>query len=390
MYHRQMPITRSLTAIILTALLLFAGLTPRARADAGVPGWRQSNASGFGSPKNSRISSLVVFGDNLYAGTASDDSVPAQIWRTPDGRIWSQFSPSWPADTGAVFDAISFGGRLYVGTARETGGEIWRTDGATWQQVATGGLGDANNYSMAAFAVFGGKLYVATGNIATGIEIWRSSTGNNGSWQQVNADGFGRGATWENVTLDVFGGYLYVGASRKVGADGARAELWRSANGTTWTPPVFTDGLGYPNNSDVSAMAEFHGSFYIGTRNTATGGQLWRSSNGLDFSPVFTDGLGKKANRATYGLFVFEDALYLVFNNFNGAEVWQTADGMTWRPVMQGGWGKGGANAWADYFDKAAAAFRGSLYIGTENDTDGGEIWQMLRQVYLPLVQKRR
>jgi hypothetical protein len=56
---------------------------------------------------------------------------------------------------------------------------------------------------------------------------------------------------------------------------------------------------------------------------------------------------------------------------------------------MQGGWGKGDANAWADYFDKAAAAFRDSLYIGTENDTDGGEIWQMLRQSYLPLVLRR-
>ena len=193
------------------------------------------------------------------------------------------------------------------------------------------------------------------------------------------------GATWENVTLDVFGGYLYAGVSRR----GGRAELWRSANGTAWTSPVFTDGLGDPNNSDVAAMAEFHGKFYIGMRNTTTGGQVWRSSNGMSFSPVFTDGLGKKANRATYGLFVFEDTLYLMFNNFSGAEVWRTADGVTWQPVMQGGWGKGGANAWADYFDKAAATFHGSLYIGTENDTDGGEIWQMLRRSYLPLAQRR-
>ena len=293
---------------ILIVLLLFAGLAPLARADTGVPGWRQSNLSGFGEPKNSTISSLAVFGNYLYAGTSTDGSAPAQVWYTSDGRGWSQFSPSWPADTIAVADAVPFGGRFYVGTARETGGEIWRTDGATWQQVGMGGLGDANNYSMAALAVFGGKLYMATGNVITGIEIWRSSSGDKDSWQQVNADGFGYGATWENVTLDVFGGYLYVGVSRQ----GGRAELWRSSDGTTWTPPVFTDGLGYPDNSDVSAMAEYRGNFYIGMRNTVTGGQVWRSSNGVDFSPVFTDGLGKKANRATYGLFVFKDTLYLV------------------------------------------------------------------------------
>ena len=55
---------------------------------------------------------------------------------------------------------------------------------------------------------------------------------------------------------------------------------------------------------------------------------------------------------------------------------------------MQGGWGKGGANAWADYFDKAAAAFLGSLYIGTKNDMDGGEIWQMLKLAFLPLIRR--
>ncbi len=71
MYHRQIPVTRSLTVIVLVALLLLMDLTPWARADTDVPGRRQSNASGFGDPKNSRISSLVLFGDRLYAGTAS-------------------------------------------------------------------------------------------------------------------------------------------------------------------------------------------------------------------------------------------------------------------------------------------------------------------------------
>ena len=56
MCHQQIPVTRSLTASILVALLLFAGLAPGARADTGVPGWRQSNLSGCGDPKNSRIS----------------------------------------------------------------------------------------------------------------------------------------------------------------------------------------------------------------------------------------------------------------------------------------------------------------------------------------------
>ena len=184
-------------------------------------GWQQSNAGGFGDADDGSISSLAVFGGDLYAGTWNDHAC-AQVWRTVDGRSWSRFSPFWPANDVDVSDAQPLGGDVYVGVGREVnGGEIWRTDGAAWQQVGLGGLGDKNNYSLAALAVFGDKLYVATGNIATGIEMWRTSTGTSGSWTQVNTDGFGGGGSWTNVSMDDFGGYLYVGISRKVGDSGA-------------------------------------------------------------------------------------------------------------------------------------------------------------------------
>ena len=388
MYHRQIPVTRSLTAIILIALLVLMGLTPRAHADAGVPGWRQSNLSGFGNSNNGAVSALDAFDSYLYAGTWNDND-GAQIWRTTDGRTWSQFTPSWPAGDAEVSDAQPFGGHLYTGLGNEAnGGEIWRTDGTTWEPVATGGLGDKNNYNFAALAVFGGELYAATGNIATGIEMWRTSTGTSGSWTQVNTDGFGGGGSWTNVSMDDFGGYLYVGISRKVGDSGSRAELWRSQNGTTWTK-VFDDGLGQAGNTDVAAMAEFRGQFYIGLRNLTSGGQVWRSTNGTTFTPVFTDGLGKTANRGAYGLFVLGDHLVVTLANLTtGAEIWVTPDGSTWSPVMLGGWDKGGANAWADYYDKAAVAFRDALYVGSVNETDGGEVWQMMKRTFLPLIRR--
>ena len=55
--------------------------------------------------------------------------------------------------------------------------------------------------------------------------------------------------------------------------------------------------------------------------------------------------------------------------------------------MMQGGWGDAN-NKNADYFDKAAASFNNSLYIGTGNDVVGGQIWQVLRQLYLPLIMR--
>jgi hypothetical protein len=181
--------------------------------------------------------------------------------------------------------------------------------------------------------------------------------------------------------MEAYKGHLYVGFSRQVG----EAELWRTSNGLNWTA-VFTDGLGDTHNTNVASMAEFGGYFYIGLRNPLTGGQVWRTSDGVNFSPVFTNGLGKTANSRPYGLFVFEDHLYLVFSNMaTGAEVWKSADGLAWLPVMQGGWGDAG-NGFADYFDKAAVIFRDSVYIGTQNMATGGQVWQMLREIFLPLV----
>jgi len=42
-------------------------------------------------------------------------------------------------------------------------------------------------------------------------------------------------------------------------------------------------------------------------------------------------------------------------------------------------------NDYADYFDKAAAVFKDSLYIGTWNKDTGGQIWMQQHQVNLPL-----
>lgn len=350
---------------------------------AAVPGWQQSNTSGFGTASNTMISALQVFGGQMYATTWNDSG--SQVWRTSDGKTWSQFTPSTPFTTTIIYDAKPFGSYLYIGTYLDAGGEIWRTNGTTWERVATDGLGDANNLVCAAFAEYSNALYVAVANLTTGVEIWRSTSGNSGSWTQVNTDGFGGGAAWDVIVMDVYSGYLYVGIARSTGGSGSRAELWRTNNGTTWNP-VFTDGLGDANNTHVAALAEFDGNLYLSFRNTVTGGQVWRSSNGTTWNPVFTNGLGVTGNTRPYGLYAFENSLYLVFSNYgSGAQIWRSADGTTWNPVMQGGWGDGN-NKNADYFDKVAVAFNGSLYIGSGNDATGGQIWQMLHQIYLPMI----
>jgi hypothetical protein len=174
--------------------------------------------------------------------------------------------------------------------------------------------------------------------------------------------------------MDVFKDYLYAGFASLTGP----SSLWRTNDGTTWEP-VFTDGLGNPNNGRIS-MAEFEGEFYIGFRNIWEGGQIWRSTNGTDWEPVMLGGFGERDNGRPYGLIVADGALYVVFGNPFGAQVWRTFDGDFWQRVSLDGWGDSD-NVFADYNDKAAALFNFNLYIGTFNSQTGGEIgscsWQM-------------
>ncbi len=82
-------------------------------------------------------------------------------------------------------------------------------------------------------------------------------------------------------------------------------------------------------------------------------------------------------------LIQFENALYAGSNNWNtGAQIWKTQDGTHWSQVNVDGYGDSNNNyVWG------GAVFKGSLYLSaSENYANGGEIWQMLKQVYLPLV----
>ena len=333
--------------------------------------WEQVNENGFGSAENAAIAALAEYDGRLYAGTWNQ-ARSAQVWRTPDGQSWDQVVPSWSVSNTNVSDMETFGSYLYVGTLNEQGGELWRTNGVTWTAVAQGGLGDAKNTGIETLAVFSNTLYLSTANAENGPEIWRSASGDAGSWVPVASDLGG--------VMDVYAGHLYVGTSQA-----GSAALWRSGDGLTWTP-VFTDGLGEAN-THVAAMAEFDGAFYIGTRNVSTGGQVWRSVDGLQWAPVFKYGLGNPDNQRVYGLVSSPQHLYAVISNLStGAEVWRTADGDIWERANRNGWGDG-ANGYADYFDKAGVVFRFGLYVGTINDA-GGEVWRLPlgRYLYLPLV----
>lgn len=87
------------------------------------------------------------------------------------------------------------------------------------------GFGDVNNIKIKMICPWNGSLFAGTDNNISGVEIWQSSDGL--IWDQINQDGFGDS---KNQTV-----------------------LWNSST------------IGYNHN------------LYIGTANSVTGGEIWRS-----------------------------------------------------------------------------------------------------------------
>ena len=211
---------------------------------------RRFNLDGFGSP-DYQILVLEAFqpvGSVPYLYAGAGGVTDTKMWRSRDGWNWEMASPIWVTPTVSMMDAQVFHNQLYLGLGSPA--QLWRTDGESWQAVDAVGFGDPNNNNLNTLAVFGDKLYAAVLNNVTGVEIWRSSSGDPGTWMQVNQDGFG-GWGANDVVMDIFQGRLYVGFGLfpEMGS-----QLWRTSDGTNWEA-VFTDGLGYENNGRIS-MAE--------------------------------------------------------------------------------------------------------------------------------------
>jgi len=381
--------------LALILLLLLSRPVSQAQAEylsslSNGSGWRQSNTSGFGNSTNSAFHALEAFNGQLYAG-ATNYNQGATIWRTTNGISWAVttspgFINTYTNSNVVLFDLIEFNGQLYAGTGdwwehgQGVGGQIWRSpDGTNWIPVEENGFGDINNTAVTTFGVFSNTLYAATGGNVNGVQIWRSNTGDVGSWTRVITDGDGNANNRWVTGFSEFDGYLYASIEPTTGT----AKIWRTNNGTTWAQ-VNASGFGDTNNIGIGRSAIFNGYLCAGTRNSITGAQLWRSNNGTNWNQVVGNGFGDINNNKIESLMTFDGALYAMTNNqVTGGEVWRSTDGTTWVQDAPDGFGSGSTNV---EWTQTTTIFNNSLFIGTVNNTLGGQVWQRLHQVYLPMI----
>jgi hypothetical protein len=345
------------------------------------PGAQPIVWDGFGNGNNGSIEALEIFNDNLYA-EATNYIEGATIWRSANGEVWDQvtspgFDSAYGANNPIVFDMSVFKSQLYAGTGNwestSSAGQIWRSENGTdWSQVAADGLGNPNNAGFTTFTSFNGMLYAAALNRIDGTELWRSSTGNNGSWQRVVSQGLGGGsAYWIITSLTTFKGQLYATVEATLGTG---AQVWRSSNGTAWTL-VSDNGFGDTNNWQTGSSVVNRGQLYVTTRNDVTGAQLWRSSNGVTWVQVVGDGFGDINNVKIESLTTYGNALYAAANNpVTGVELWRSTDGVNWTQINSDGFGDSGI--FSSLWSNGTVVFGGNYLIGSSGPY-GGVIWQL-------------
>ena len=146
----------------------------------------------------------------------------------------------------------------------------------------------------------------------------------------------------------------------------------------------FGDGKNYGNSFEV-----FNNALYLGTGNVIAGAQVRRCTacDGSDWAQVNTNGFGDTSNLGAH-LIAFDGKLYAFTSEFWGAmeegtEVFVTQNGTTWVPMPIHGWGdSNNQNAYG-------LVYNNSLYLGSGNNANGGEIWLLLnRLVFLPIARR--
>jgi hypothetical protein len=289
----------------------------------------QSHAGLSPGQTNDRILTSRWFDDCLYLGTGDDQSFStagAEIWRWCDGaspeRVVEDgfgFSAGYSKNA-AVLDLESFGGDLIASTRGEDAGTILgveaysSTIGDSWQLIWNRSLGDDADLALPSMTVSDGSLYLGVeanpcrvhrtpdaiawfgdsmdcfGTAGAGIprlESWNGAVfaaleGTNQLFFRAAAmDWRPIAAPADLLAVDLIAtidGELYLAGGT---ADGA--VIWQRS-GTSWIA-TNTPGFGDPNNTGIATLDFTSHGIAAGTRNTATGGEVW-----LTPLPFFADG----------------------------------------------------------------------------------------------------
>lgn len=373
-------------------------------------------------------------GCEIWKYNYTTDSFLQIVGSNPDTDMKSGFNYSFNCIASVMKE---FKGKLYVGTwstpigslkdSHRKGGEIWRYDGSTWEQVVghnalhtKGGFGNFNNVAIWSMEAFNGYLYAGTMNWdfshTGGCEIWRTEDGIH--WENVVLNGFKPNMTaldrfvgvantyaW---SMEVFQNQLYVGTFnglyRLFTNMGMGCQLWRTSDGKNWNkvslPNGITgyskDGFGEPENYGIRKMVVYNNELYIGTAANIVlnkGCEIWKY-DGIHWTPIISanipgiekndieySGFGNPLNKYVWSMIVSSDnklwvgtangkCINLLEPVTEGCEIW-CYDGTEWMPVVKNGYDQIPSNGFGNIKNEGARSMieypvgSGNIVVGT-------------------------
>ena len=375
-------------------------------APGGSRNWAQININGFGNVDNSGVWALGWFNNTLYAGTRNSANGAEIFRKLPNGKWEAVVLNGLESSRNQSVDSLlEFNGNLYASTynaaadGQSEGAQIWRSDTGnpdTWTAVVTGGSGsltpDPANGEFYRLFLFNNQICSTTwaavnnapGVTAHGAEIWCSPSGDAATWTRLAQNGLGNPNNIGIMSVKSHNGKLFAGTYNA--QDGTN--VYSSSDGATWTPLFEEGGWGDSANYATTALEEYQGWLYIVFTNTdhygVTIGRC-QVCDGNDWGEV----LGSFNNPNTLGmpgLEIHNDSLYMVTSSARtGLRVWKTNDGENWNVSAPVGFGTPG-RAYT-YWDNAFLSAGGELYLGSFTRGGMAEVWQLLgHSVFLPQV----
>lgn len=349
--------------------------------------WEPIVENGFGFSTQNTVPEMEVFNDTLYVATAPLTSPGlAKLWRSGTGEApWEEVSPPLNADNSIhSFGKTELGGGYFwVGTGSGSkGAMIFQSrNGKDWTPISKRGFGNTALIAAAPnMVVFNNYLYAGVGSHGGGEsgEVWRIPYTSIDSTEWVKLIDFDTVQTTINDTVDLIS-YFEVWNNKIYFGTNAKGQLWESSDGVNFTQNT---GVGYGfapeylTNVVISAIEIFNNAMYLTTTNYS-GGQLWRSADGLSFTNITDDAFGegqavselRKPIIANGRLWI---TAYTETDKSTGTPIWRSDDGLVWQQSNTNGFGNtqnNGQNA-------CLVGFKGYTYFGGPNYTVGGQVWR--------------
>ena len=285
----------------------------------GATDWTRVGTGGFGDANNRTASCMAVWGGKLYVGTVNH-AAGCEVWRFDGGTSWARVGSGGLGDSGNSTAGIMavHNGKLYLGTGFESA-RVFRYEGGTsWIQVNADGFSDPDNTACRSLASHQGMLYAGTQNRADGFAAFRYD---GASWSQVAWGGISGGAdSKEARVLLPWRNRLYLGSSNSAWGCG----VWRYEGGTKWSR--VDPGGGTLKFDTVRCMVEYIDQLFIATGNESgspSGSQVWRY-DGDTWEQMNRNGFGDAGVRASHSMAILGERLCVgTADSAEGCKVWR-------------------------------------------------------------------